>query len=129
MGQNFISLVHHDIFISSHASLLYHIFTVTGALLHQYLLARDHRKFEETSIYPGGDRMTESTSRNAPLSPYGAFIVQFGEETQLEEGQMVGRVEHVVSWQAIHFASLDTLLAILARVLREVQPPPNAPHG
>jgi hypothetical protein len=32
---------------------------------------------------------------------------------------MHGRVEHVVSRQAIHFTSLDALLAFMARVLRE----------
>lgn len=71
--------------------------------------------------------MTEPTRRTAPLSPYRAFVVQFGEDTQLETGQMVGRVEHVVSGQAAHFESLDALLAFLTRVLREVQqaPPPD----
>ena len=33
---------------------------------------------------------------------------------------MHGRVEHVVSRQAIHFTSLDALLAFMARVLQEV---------
>jgi hypothetical protein len=72
--------------------------------------------------------MTEPTRRNPPLSPYRAFVVQFGEETQLEAGHVVGRVEHVVSGQATHFESLDALLAFLARVLREVQraPPPDS---
>lgn len=68
--------------------------------------------------------MTEPTRRTAPLSPYRAFVVQFGEETQLEMGRMVGRVEHVVSGQATRFESLDALLAFLTRVLREVQQAP-----
>jgi hypothetical protein len=67
--------------------------------------------------------MTDPPSRNARLSPHRAFVVQFAEETQLEAGQMVGRVEHVVSGQATHFDSLDALLAFLARVLREVGEP------
>lgn len=71
--------------------------------------------------------MTEPTRRTVPLSPYRAFVVQFGEETQLEAGHMVGRVEHVVSGQATHFESLDALLTFLARVLREVRQAP--PHG
>jgi hypothetical protein len=72
--------------------------------------------------------MTESTRNNRPFSPYRAFVVQFGEETQLEAGHMVGRVEHVVSGQALHFESLHAFLAFLARVLREVQraPPPDS---
>jgi hypothetical protein len=73
---------------------------------------------------PGGDHMTESTRRNAAFSPNRAFVVQFGEETQLEAGHMVGRVEHVISGQVTHFESLDALLAFLARVLREVRRAP-----
>ena len=34
---------------------------------------------------------------------------------------MAGRVEHVVSGQATHFASLDTLLAFMVRVLEEMR--------
>jgi hypothetical protein len=72
--------------------------------------------------------MTEPMRRNPPFSPYRAFVVQFGEGTQLEAGHVVGRVEHVVSGQATHFESLEALLAFLARVLREVQraPPPDS---
>jgi hypothetical protein len=72
--------------------------------------------------------MTEPTRRNPPFSPYCAFVVQFGEATELEAGHMVGRVEHVASGQAMHFESLDALLTFLARVLRDVQraPPPDS---
>jgi hypothetical protein len=69
----------------------------------------------------GGDRMERDNRRTPPFSPDHAFVVQFYAETQVEAGQLVGRVEHVVSGQATHFQSLETLLAFLARVLREVQ--------
>jgi hypothetical protein len=64
----------------------------------------------------------ERDNRGAPpFSPDHAFVVQFYAETQVEAGQLVGRVEHVVSGQVTHFQSLEALLAFLARVLREVQ--------
>jgi hypothetical protein len=34
-------------------------------------------------------------------------------------GPVVGRVEHVISGQATHFASLEELLAFIARVLTQ----------
>ena len=65
--------------------------------------------------------MERDNRRTPPFSPHHAFVVQFYAETQVEAGQLVGRVEHVVSGQAAHFQSLEALLAFLARVLREVQ--------
>ena len=57
-----------------------------------------------------------------------AFVVQFRAETELARGQCVGRVEHVVSGQATHFASLEELLAFIARVLTQVRTePPEEP--
>jgi hypothetical protein len=52
-----------------------------------------------------------------------AFVVQFRAETELERGRVVGRVEHVVSGQATHFASLEELLAFMGRVLTTVRVP------
>ena len=64
----------------------------------------------------------EQDHRRAPaFTPDHAFVVQFYAETHVEAGQLVGRVEHVVSGHAAHFKSLEGLLAFLARVLREVQ--------
>jgi hypothetical protein len=37
-------------------------------------------------------------------------------------GRLEGRVEHVVSGQATHFASLEDLLAFMARVLHQRRP-------
>lgn len=59
---------------------------------------------------------TESLS----LAPRHAFVVQFHAHTDVEQGRMSGRVEHIVSGQATTFQSLENLLAFMARVLREV---------
>ena len=55
-----------------------------------------------------------------PFSPYRAFVVQFRRETDVACGRLNGRVEHVVSGQATHFASLAELLAFIGRVLATV---------
>jgi hypothetical protein len=55
----------------------------------------------------------------AHLSVHWAFVLQFQVDTAVEQGHLVGRVEHVVSGQAADFQSLDTLLAFIAQVLRE----------
>jgi hypothetical protein len=64
--------------------------------------------------------MEAGNKQRAPLSPHYAFVVQWATDTQIAEGRMHGRVEHVVSRQATHFTSLDALLTFMARVLREV---------
>jgi hypothetical protein len=50
-----------------------------------------------------------------------AFVVQFGPATQVDAGQVEGRVEHLISRQATRFQSLEALLAFISRVLREVR--------
>jgi hypothetical protein len=67
--------------------------------------------------------MTTESEHRAPLSPHYAFVVQWATDTQIAEGRIHGRVEHVVSRHATHFASLDELLAFMARMLREVAAP------
>jgi hypothetical protein len=52
------------------------------------------------------------------LSVTRAFVVQFRADTAVEQGHLAGRVEHVVSGQAIDFESLETLLAFISGVLR-----------
>lgn len=51
----------------------------------------------------------------------GAFVIQFAPETDIEAGRVVGRVEHVTSYEALHFNSLEELLSFLARVLKAGQ--------
>jgi len=67
-----------------------------------------------------GKLQTES-----PLSPSHAFVVQFRTETDITHEQITGRVEHVLSGQATHFASLKELLAFFERVLATVRAPPQ----
>jgi hypothetical protein len=55
------------------------------------------------------------------LSPQRAFVVQFHAQTELAAGPVSGRVEHVVSGQAMAFSSLEILLGFMDRVLREVR--------
>ena len=63
----------------------------------------------------------KSMTQHEPSLPTNrAFVVQFRAETELERGHCTGRVEHVVSGQATHFASLEELVAFMARVLTAV---------
>jgi hypothetical protein len=72
------------------------------------------------SKWHANENMRQSR-KSPPLPPYHASVVQFKSDTQVEEGHVVGRVEHVVSRQAAHFQSLKALLGFLARVLNEVR--------
>ena len=72
--------------------------------------------------------MKQESRGQTPLSPHRAFVVQFRAETEVEQGRFVGRIEHVVSGRATHFASLEELLAFIARVLTQVRTePPEEP--
>jgi len=76
-------------------------------------------------------QLVKSQHRACPeeplLSPERAFVLQFHPEIDVGQGRLVGRVEHVVSAQAIHFDSLDTLLTFLGRVLTEIRTAPSEP--
>ena len=50
-----------------------------------------------------------------------AFVVHFRPGALLEEGRMVGRVEHVASGQSAPFGSLPELVAFLGRTLRNLR--------
>jgi len=64
------------------------------------------------------------------LSPHRAFVVQFRAETDVAQGRVTGRVEHVMSGQATHFSSLEELLVFIAQVLTSVRAPPRRrPRG
>ena len=52
-----------------------------------------------------------------PLPAQRAFLVQVHAHAAVAQGGLAGRVEHVVSGQATHFASVEELLAFMARVL------------
>jgi hypothetical protein len=50
----------------------------------------------------------------------GAFVIQFRRETDIEAGRFEGRVEHMSSYRATRFHSLDELLGFIASMLTEV---------
>jgi hypothetical protein len=52
-----------------------------------------------------------------------AFVVQVYAAATVAQGQLAGRVEHVVSGQAVHFYTPDELLAFMARVLNTLDRP------
>ena len=49
-----------------------------------------------------------------------AFVIQFRRETNVEAGRFEGRVEHIASYKAARFHSLDELLAFITTMLAEV---------
>ena len=61
--------------------------------------------------------MPHPDDQPGPLSVYRAFVVQFDTHTDVERGHLAGRVEHVVSGQAIQFHSLETILTFIAQLL------------
>jgi hypothetical protein len=46
-----------------------------------------------------------------------SFIVQLGEEADLTDGRVGGRVEHLRTGESRHFESLDALLAFFTEAL------------
>ena len=65
---------------------------------------------------------SDTTSEEAPLSPYRAFVVQFRLGAGGEPpGPFTGRVEHVTSGHAARFHSVEELVAVIARVLADVR--------
>jgi hypothetical protein len=77
-------------------------------------------------LYHDGRAYVHQKGVRPSLPRQRAFVVQFGAEAALEARRYAGRVEHVASGQAVHFHSLEQLLAFIARVLTEV---PTAPDG
>ena len=69
--------------------------------------------------------MFQDPEGQAPLSVHCAFVVHFRVNSDVTQGRLAGRVEHVVSGQSAHFASLEELLAFIARVLATGRAPPH----
>jgi hypothetical protein len=57
------------------------------------------------------------TKKQPSLPANRAFVVQLHADAQPEQGQCRGRVEHLVSYQSAHFASLEEFTAFMVRVL------------
>ncbi len=54
-------------------------------------------------------------------STAGAFVVQFRPDTDIPGGRLSGRVEHIATYRAARFQSLDELLAFMAGVLTDAK--------
>ena len=50
-----------------------------------------------------------------------AFVIQFREGTDIGAGRLEGRIEHIASYKAARFHSLEDLLSFIARVLEEME--------
>ena len=46
-----------------------------------------------------------------------AFVVQVHGEADLAQGEVWGRVEHIVSGQAMHFETMEALVQFIVQVL------------
>ena len=67
--------------------------------------------------------MSEPLNIQPSLPVRRAFVVQFRAEAEPEQGRFTGRVEHVLSGQALKFISLEELVAFFVHVLRQEQWP------
>jgi len=65
--------------------------------------------------------MARSSTEQAPLSIHRAFVVHVRNDVDPVQRRISGRVEHVVSGQGAHFASLDELLQFIAQRLSSSQ--------
>ena len=65
--------------------------------------------------------MTQYAKEKPPLLPEWAFVVQFRAGTRVEQEQVEGRVEHVMSGQAARFSSFEDLRAFMVQVLASAQ--------
>ena len=48
-----------------------------------------------------------------------AFVIQFRPVTDVEAGRFEGKVEHIASYEAMRFSSLEELLSFIGRMLNE----------
>jgi hypothetical protein len=69
--------------------------------------------------------MNTQVENRSPLLPQRAFVVQFRSGTDVAQGTVSGRIEHVTSGQATLFASWAELQDFIARVLPAVRAGPG----
>jgi hypothetical protein len=48
-----------------------------------------------------------------------AFVIHLRESTDVAAGRLEGKVEHITSFRAARFRSIEELLAFIARILAE----------
>jgi len=59
---------------------------------------------------------------NQPSLPANkAFVVQLHADARVEQGEFRGRVEHVVSYKARHFHSLEELTAFIVQTITTLE--------
>jgi hypothetical protein len=52
-----------------------------------------------------------------------AFVIQFRESTDVQAGRVEGKIEHIASYRAARFHSVDELMAFISSVLAEIKNP------
>jgi hypothetical protein len=52
-----------------------------------------------------------------------AFVVQIHRDARVKNGEFKGRVEHIISYRATPFESLEELVAFIVRVVTAQQKP------
>jgi len=72
-----------------------------------------------------GGPITPDPATDRPLPVQRAFVVQLHATAAVAQGQLSGRVEHVLSGQAAHFHTLNELLAFMAWVLAALETTPQ----
>jgi hypothetical protein len=77
------------------------------------------------SVKVNGSNMWRQQHRKSPLSVHRSFVIQFRAGTDIEQGRLEGRIEHVASGQTLYFHSLNDLLRFIAQTLThlQIQPP------
>jgi len=65
--------------------------------------------------------MPEPKEQYSPLSVRGAFVVHFRLNSDVEGGELAGRIEHIASGQLAHFTSVEELLTFIGQVLAGVR--------
>lgn len=61
--------------------------------------------------------MQTPATGGSPLSVHRAFVVQFRAETDVAQGRVAGRIEHVATRQTGSFQSWAEMQAFMAQVL------------
>ena len=62
---------------------------------------------------------------NKPLPVQRAFVVQLYATAAVAQGQLAGRVEHILSGQATHFHTLEELMAFMTQILAVLDTAPE----
>jgi hypothetical protein len=50
-----------------------------------------------------------------------AFVIQFREDTDIPAGRLEGKIEHIASYRAVRFHSVEELLPFISSVLAELK--------